>query len=173
MDAMTDPDPDPGIARPRRVWSLVSAIVVAVTVIGGFVFTDDAWPFAPFRMFSVGNNPNGVVRRMSFEGDTDRGHLRFGSAAVGLRRAELEEQTPWNRRVPDDRLADLARAYNEHHTVPLRHLQVVLHTTQMRNGEKFGEETSEVIGDWADPAWDGPRVRVDLPLAEPWPGYNR
>ena len=54
-----------------------------------------------------------------------------------------------------------------------RHLQVVVFTTQMRNGEKFGDETSVVIGDWADPSWSGPRVEVDLPEAPPWPGYNR
>lgn len=159
--------------RVPRWWSVVSAVVVVVTVLGSVVLTDDHWPFAPFRMFSVGNNPNGIVRRMSLEGDTELGHLRFGAASIGLRRAELEEQTPWDRRVPDERLADLALAYNESHTHDLVHLQVVVHTTQMRDGEKYGDETSEVIGDWAAESWDGPRVTVDLPLAPPWPGYNR
>jgi len=159
--------------RVPRWWSVASVVVLAVTVLGGFVLTDDAWPFAPFRMFSVGNNPNGVVRRMALVVDTPTGPDAVGAARVGLRRAELEEQTPWNRRVPDDRLEDLARTYNERNQLPVRHLQVVVFTTQMRNGEKFGEETQAVIGDWADPSWTGERVEVELPEAPPWPGYNR
>jgi len=164
---------DVGSGRVPRWWSLISALLVVVTVVGGFVFTDAAWPFAPFRMFSVGNDPNGVVRRMAFVGDTATGPVRFGSDSVGLRRAELEEQTPWNRRVPNDRLADLAAAYDRRHRQPILHLQVVVYTTQMHDGEKAGDETSTVIGDWASRRWQGDRTTVDLPVAAPWPGYNR
>jgi hypothetical protein len=160
-------------SRPPRFWSIVSVVVVLVTVVGGFVFTDDAWPFAPFRMFSVGNDPNGVVRRMALVGDTSLGPVHFGATSLGLRRAELEEQTPWNRRVPAARLDDLAAAYNDRHRVPLIHLQVVVYTTQMHDGEKASGETSVVIGDWAASSYSGPRVSVDLPVAPPWPGYNR
>lgn len=167
-----DPSPAPG--RRSRLWSYVSVLVIGLSVLGGFAFTDDAWPFAPLRMFSVGNNPNGIVRELRLQGDTGSGPIRVGPGWVGLRRAELEEQTPWDRRVSDERLAQLAAVYNERHpSRPLLHLQVVVDTTQMRNGEKAGEPTSRVIGDWAGPGWTGPRVEVDLPVAPPWPGLGR
>ncbi|HOT78500.1 MAG TPA: hypothetical protein PKY13_00875, partial [Microthrixaceae bacterium] len=77
----------------KRFWSYVSVVVIGLSVLGGFVLTDDAWPFAPLRMFSVGNNPDGVVRAMRLQGDTAAGHLVLYADAFGLRRAELEEQT--------------------------------------------------------------------------------
>ena len=52
-------------------------------------------------------------------------------------------------------------------------LQVVVTTTQMRNGEKAGEPVPTVIGDWAAPEWTGPRAERDRPLAPPWPGLGR
>ena len=159
--------------RPSRWWSIATAVMVVVTVVAGFTFTDDIWPFAPFRMFSYGNPPNGVVRRMAFVGDTGRGEFHFGSGSVGLRRAELEEQTHWDQRIPDDRMADLAAAYNSHHHRKLLHLQVVMYATPMRDGEKAGAEVPLVIGDWAAPSWTGPRTEVDLPPQGPWKGYNR
>jgi len=159
----------------KRFWSYVSVVVIGLSVLGGFVLTDDAWPFAPLRMFSVGNNPDGVVRAMRLQGDTAAGHLVLYADAFGLRRAELEEQTPWNRWVTTERVANLAAAYNERHPSrpPLIHLQVVVTTTQMRNGEKAGEPVPTVIGDWAAPEWTGPRAERDRPLAPPWPGLGR
>lgn len=174
---------DPAEApRPRWVLSAVSAALAAVVVFGGFFLTDDAWPFAPLRMFSYGNNPNGVVRTMHLEGhaadhvegNTAGRHVVRYADDFGLRRAELEEQTPWDKRVPDAKLGALASTYNDRNPDhPLIHLQVVVRTTQMRNGEPAGEPTESVIGDWATPAYRGPRVDVDLPLASPWPGYGK
>ena len=169
-----DGEPAAPPSRPRRVWSYVSVLVIGLSVLGGFVFTDDAWPFAPLRMFSVGNDPNGIVRALRLQGDTAAGPVQVGAGWVGLRRAELEEQTPWDRRVSDERLRELADVYNRRHpSAPLLHLQVVVDTTRMRNGEKAGDAVATVIGDWAAPGWTGPRARVDLPVAPPWPGLGR
>lgn len=159
----------------RNFWSYVSVVVIGLSVLGGFVLTDDAWPFAPLRMFSVGNNPNGVVRAMRLQGDTAEGPITLYADAFGLRRAELEEQTPWNRWVTDERVADLAAAYNKRHPSrpPLIHLQVVVTTTQMRNGERAGDPVPSVIGDWAAPSYEGPRAERNLPLAPEWEGLGR
>lgn len=158
--------------RPPRWWSMVTVVIVTLTVLGSVAGTDDHWPFAPFRMFSYGNNPNGVVRRMVVELHTPYRFVRVGADSFGLRRSEIEEQTPWNRRIPDERIADLARAYNRTHRHKAVHLQLLVLTTQMRNGEKAGDETKEIIGDWADPSWTGERAVIDRPLADPWPGYT-
>lgn len=174
----TEPDAaEPDVAEPTgRRWGLsyVSALLALVVVFGGFVLTDDAWPFAPLRMFSVGNDPNGAVRAMRLEGDTTKRHVILFADDFGLRRAELEEQTLPDRRVPDAKLAALAEVYNERHpNEPLVHLQVVVVSTQMRNGERASEPVPSVIGDWATPEYRGPRTRVDLPLAGPWAGYGK
>ena len=152
---------------------MVSVVLVSLTVLGSFALTDDHWPFAPFRMFSVANNPDGVVRRMILEADTDTGVRRtIGADGFGLRRAELEEQTPWDRWMSDERLSELVEGYNRRHETKLVHVQVVVFTTQMRNGEPVGAETKRVIGDWAAPSWTGERAERDLPIAPPWPGYG-
>lgn len=168
-----DVEPVPA-ARQPWFWSVASAVLVAVVVFGGFVLTDDAWPFAPLRMFSVGNDPNGVVRAMRLEGDTATRHLILYADDFGLRRAELEEQTLPDRRVPNAKLRALADTYNRRHpSAPLIHLQVVVTSVRMRNGERAGRPIPTVIGDWATPAYRGPRVDVHLPLAPPWPGYGK
>ncbi len=112
---------------------------------------------------------------MRLQGDTAKGPITLYADAFGLRRAELEEQTPWNRWVTDERVADLAAAYNERHPSrpPLIHLQVVVNTTQMRDGERAGDPVPSVIGDWAAPSYNGPRVERNLPLAPEWEGLGR
>lgn len=150
----------------------VSAALVGLTVLGSFALTDDAWPFAPFRMFSYGNDPNGTVHRMLLHVDLDDGRsLRIGAEYFGLRRAELEEQTPRGRRVPDDKLAELARSYRG--DADVEHLQVFYISTPMLDGEPQADlQTETVIGDWATDGWDGPRVDVDLPVDTGWQGYT-
>ena len=93
-----------------------SLAIVGLTVAGSVALTDDEWPIAPFRMFSYANNPDGEVRSMLLGVERTDGVSGFiGASHVGLRRAELEEQTPWNRRVPDERMEDLVEAYNDRH----------------------------------------------------------
>ena len=161
---------------PRRSGVLVAvtgalAVAMVVTSLWG---TDDAFPFAPYRMFSYANNPDGVVRVLRFEADLESGRrVRLDASSVGLRRAELEGQTPFGRRVPDHKLAAIARVYNERHDDDMLHLQVVSRGVRLRNGKPQPGEELIVLGDWADERWDGPRVDVDLPLAEDIAGYRR
>ncbi len=152
---------------------LGSLALIVATLAGSFLWTDDAFPMAPFRMFSYGNSPNSVVRTMRFEADlADGRHVRLDASAVGLRRAELEEQTNPNRRVPDENLAAIAEVYNDRHDPEVVHLQVVVRRIAMVDGVPQPGETVTVIGDWADERWTGGQIDVDLELAEPWDGYG-
>lgn len=171
---MESPTRSDGASGERRWWFLpiVSLALAAATIAGSLWWTDDAFPVAPFRMFSYGNSPNSVVRTMRFEADlADGSHVRLDASAVGLRRAELEEQTNPNRRVPDDHLVAIAEVYNDRHDPDMVHLQVVVRRVDMVDGQPR-DESITVIGDWADDRWDGQRVEVDLPVAEPWEGYG-
>lgn len=149
------------------------ALVLALCVTS-FWGSDDAFPLAPYRMFSYGNKQDGVIRVLRLEGDLETGqHVRIDAARIGLRRAELEGQTPFDRRVPDHKMAALAEAYNERHEVDVVHLQVVQKGVELRGGKPQPGEQLDVLGDWADDRWDGERVVVDLPVADVVPGYRR
>lgn len=162
-----------GDVRWRALLPFLTLLVAGATVAGSLWWTDDAFPFAPFRMFSHANDPDGVVRSMRFEAELASGErIRLEASAVGLRRAELEEQTPANRRVPDDRLAALAEVYNGRNKDPIVHLQVVVHRVDLVGGVPQPDPTVTVIGDWAVEGWTGARVEVDLPPAGPWRGHG-
>lgn len=108
----------PGGTRiPGAGWrSALVVALVAMTVIGSVAFTDDAWPFAPFRMFSVAVRPNGSVVKVDFLGTTASGRtLQLDAAAFGLRRAEVEGQQGDRGRLTDQQLAALAAGYNRAH----------------------------------------------------------
>lgn len=154
---------------PRWVLVVGTLAMAAATVAGSLWWTDDAFPFAPFRMFSYGNSPNSVVRTMRFEADLASGeHVQLDASSVGLRRAELEEQTDPNRRIPDANLAAIAEVYNRRFDDDVVHLQVVVRRIDMVDGQPQPGETITVVGDWADARWRGPRSEVELELAEPW-----
>ena len=172
------PDAVSGQLRvPRRRWVHVtgSVLVALALVVSGLWGTDDAFPLAPYRMFSYGNPPDGVVRVLRLEADLESGrHVRFSAEEIGLRRAELEGQTRFGRRVPDHKVAALARVYNERHEDEALRLQVVQRGVRLRGGTPQPGEELVVLGEWAGPGWDGPRTRIDLPLAEDdLPGYRR
>lgn len=173
----TAPIADPAVdglpsRRVRVALGGVALAVVATIFAGNFLWTDDEFPAAPFRMFSYANSQNGVIRTMRFEADLASGaHVKLDASTVGLRRAELEEQTPSNRRVPDEKLAAIVAVYNERFDDDIVHLQVIVRRIRLIEGIPQ-PETIAVIGDWATPAWTGPRITVDLPEADPWPGYG-
>jgi hypothetical protein len=166
-----------GVSAQRRWWFLpfCTVALALATIAGSLWWTDDAFPIAPFRMFSYGNRPDTVVRDIRMEGELEDGRqIRVSWKSVGLRRAELEGQTHPNRRVPDENMAALARVYNERRATDLVHLQVVVRRVDMEDGRPVPDgESFTVIGDWASDDFDGERIDVDLPLDEPTPGYRR
>ena len=128
---------------------MVSVLVASLTIAGSFFFTDDAFPIAPFRMFSYANNPNGVVRKMDFQAELASGKTvpHLDASEFGLRRAELEEQTPWNVTPPPEKMAALIEAYNQNHEDDIVVLRLVLKTTQLVEGVPEKGQTVEVLGE--------------------------
>ena len=116
-----------GVTRtPGAGWrSVLAVVLIAMTVVGSVAFTDDAWPFAPFRMFSVAVKPNGRVVKVDFLGTTRSGRdLRLDAAAFGLRRAEVEGQQGRGGRLTDAQMAALVAEWNRtHRSDPLVTLQ--------------------------------------------------
>jgi hypothetical protein len=118
---------EPADASPRAGFgwrSTLAVVLVVMTVIGAAALTDDSWPFAPFRLFSVAVKPNGRVVKVDFIGTTESGRtVHLDAEDFGLRRAEVEGQQgeggrltmtlmgalfrTWNRAHPDDPLTRL------------------------------------------------------------------
>ena len=141
----------PGGTRIRGAgWrSALAVSLVAMTVIGSVAFTDDAWPFAPFRMFSVAVRPNGSVVKVDFLGTTGSGRtLRLDAADFGLRRAEVEGQQGDRGRLTDGQLAALAAGYNRAHPGdPLVELRFRRLGRRLVDGEP-GEAFVRVLQTW-------------------------
>ncbi|HBX77910.1 MAG TPA: hypothetical protein DEG43_09705 [Acidimicrobiaceae bacterium] len=157
-----------------RVLLLICSVLVAtLTVFGSLWFTDDAFPFAPFRMFSVANDPNGLVSAMAVRVEFDNGEERLLRAGdFGLRRAELEGQTRSDRWADTAKLGALAASYNRRHSRQIIHLQIVSISVRLRDGEPTDETSERVIGDWAADRYDGERATPNLPPDEGFGGFS-
>lgn len=130
--------PLPG-RRSRRWRNLLAAGVIIATVLGSTSWTDDAWPFAPFRMFSRATDPNGRVWAVAFEAETADGDvLQLDASAFHLRRAEVEGQLVEGHALPDSKLADLATVYNLEHSggEEIVRLEMYLRGYALVDGEK-------------------------------------
>lgn len=160
--------------RRRIGLSIASALFALTIVVANYTVTDDAWPLAPLRMFSYGNKPDGQVHRMRFMVDWGNGERRAHSNDFGVRRSELEEQTPWRQQVPPAKMQMFVDHWNERHPKrQLQHFQVVVVTVQMKDSRPVGDEKITIIGDWAADDFTGERAEIDLPMApETWPGHE-
>ena len=100
-----------------RTWRNVIAVAVLAATAGGSLWgSDDLWPFAPFRMYATATRLDGQVLKAGFRGVTASGEeLHIPAGWLGLRPAEVEGQLTRDKRLPGDRLADLAASWNERH----------------------------------------------------------
>lgn len=91
----------------------MAAALVGLTVVGAVGLTDDAWPFAPFRMFAHAVKPTGRVTKVEFLGTTESGReMRMDALEFGLRRAEVEGQQGRGGRLTDEQMAALVEGWN-------------------------------------------------------------
>ena len=99
--------------RQRTARMVIALGVLLALVAGTFWGDDEHFPFGPFRMYSVRNDPNGTISATKVNGTSvDGRELRIRLEAFGLRRAELDGQL-W-RFANDSRLAGiLAETYEE------------------------------------------------------------
>lgn len=144
---------------PERVpgagWrSLIAVLLVGMTAIGAAGLTDDAWPFAPFRMFAHAVKPDGRVTKVEFLGTTRSGdEIRLDALAFGLRRAEVEGQQGRGGRLTDEQMSELVATYNRTHASdPLVELEFRKLGKDLVDGEPVSSFT-ETIQVW--PSTDG------------------
>jgi hypothetical protein len=151
-DETVGPAADPG-RIPGTGWrSLVAVVLVAMTAVGAAGLTDDAWPFAPFRMFAHAVKPDGRVTKVEFVGTTESGdELRLDALAFGLRRAEVEGQQGRGGRLTDEQMAELLATFNEAHpSEPLVSLEFRKLGQDLVDGEPVSSFT-ETIQVWPEP----------------------
>jgi len=133
----------------QRSARLIAAVAVVVTLAAGTAWGDDKhFPFGPFRMFSVRNDPNGTIKVIRIRGTSVDGRvLEIPPAAVGLRLAEIEGQL--SRFVEASRLAGLLvegyRTTGGH--PPLRELRITRVVHQLKEGRRVSS-IEKTLGVW-------------------------
>ncbi len=118
--------------------------------VGGLLVTDDAWPFAPFRMFTTAPGPETRIRAVRFDAVTVAGEeIRLKSGHFGLRRAEIEGQLNSDRSLEDARMRALFDNYNARHDGDerLASLTLVLAGWRLEDGRPT-ERISERKATW-------------------------
>lgn len=96
---------------PFRVFRDLAVVLIVAGLFAGSLWgTDDAWPFAPFRMFARGTT--GDVHVLALEADLSDGRtVRMDYEKFHLRRAEVEGQILRFTARPE-MVGDLMDAYN-------------------------------------------------------------
>ena len=132
---------------PGARWrSAVAVLVVGLTALGAVGLTDDAWPFAPFRMFAHAVKPTGRVTKVEFLGTTESGReRRMDALEFGLRRAEVEGQQGRGGRLTDEQMAALVSSWNDRHpSDPLVELELRKLGKNLVDGEPVSSFTEQI-----------------------------
>ena len=134
----------------RRVRMGALAVTMVALLLGTFWGDDDHFPFGPFRMYSVANKTDGVIRVPALEATTESGlNIDVAFSDIGLRRAELEGQI--DRFIADESLMrHLITAYDrfanaDHEIVEFR---VVEQANYLRDGSVYKTE-EQVVATWS------------------------
>ncbi len=132
----------------RRVRTVATAVVLALTVSGSLWGGDDDFPFGPFRMYATRARTDGVVSTPYLVlVDADGNELRPRSDVFGLRPAELEGRYPRCRADPS-LLGALAAAYAERPPgVAIVEARLHRRRRQLDDGRVVGE-SSDVVAEW-------------------------
>ena len=125
--------------RQKTARLAVALAVLAALALGTAWGDDDNFPFGPFRMYSVRNDPNGTVKETRIRGTSiDGRELRIPFRAFGLRRPEVDRQLWWF--ADDDRLAEImVQSYENSGSRPaLSELRIIREVHQLRGGRPVG-----------------------------------
>lgn len=137
----------------RRARTAVTLFFAALLLAGTFVGQDGDFPFGPFRMYATRDDPNGTVLSTRVEAVDATGRTFVVSdRATGLRRAEIEGQTPRFTADPS-LLAAISLAHdrlrpNESEYVTVRIVQA---RYQLRDSRPSGQVTDTVVASWSRP----------------------
>ncbi|SCG43986.1 hypothetical protein [Micromonospora inositola] len=136
--------------RGRAVRLGVTALGLALLLVGTVRGTDDDFPFGPFRMYSTSDPPDAPAPDTRVEGvDRTGAVVELGQDATGIRRAEIEGQQ--GRYVADPALLrQVADAYAERHPAApaLVEMRIVIRWYGIRDGRPTGRWTDETAVRW-------------------------
>ena len=137
----------------RRVRMAVTLLLAVLTLAGTLIGQDDDFPFAPFRMYSTRDDPNGTVVSTRVEAVDAAGRLQtVDERSTGLRRAEVEGQV--HRFTADpELLGALARAHARLRPSepPLVEVRVVERVYTLRDSRPTGAGSDRVVVRWRQP----------------------
>ncbi|MCW3841888.1 hypothetical protein ONA70_17450 [Micromonospora yasonensis] len=136
--------------RGRAIRLGVTALGLALLLVGTVRGTDDDFPFGPFRMYSTSDPPDAPAPDTRVEGvDRTGAVVSLGQDATGIRRAEIEGQQ--SRYVADpDRLRQVADAYAERHPAApaLVEVRIVIRWYDIQGGRPTGRWTDRTVVTW-------------------------
>ncbi|RZU73110.1 hypothetical protein EV384_1507 [Micromonospora kangleipakensis] len=136
--------------RGRAVRLGVTALGLALLLVGTVRGTDDDFPFGPFRMYSTSDPPDAPAPDTRVEGvDRTGAVVELGQDATGIRRAEIEGQQ--GRYAADPALLrQVADAYAERHPAApaLVEVRIVIRWYGIWDGRPTGRWTDETAVRW-------------------------
>ena len=133
--------------RARMVRLVVASAILALTLVGTVVSSDEAFPFGPPRMYATRADPDAPVSSTRVVGLTEDGtEVPLSGGEVGLRRAEFEGQVP--RLVDNPELLGLLAttfAANHPQAPPLRAVAIIVRRYELDDGVRTGSYVDVVL----------------------------
>lgn len=140
-------------ATGRQLRTAVTVVVAVLILAGTLVGQDDDFPFAPFRMYSTRDDPEGLVRSLRVEAIDTGGTLRVvDERSTGLKRAEVEGQARRFAADPD-LLGALSRAHDRLQPAEpaFVEVRVVESSVQLRGSRPTGAPSERIVAQWVAP----------------------
>jgi hypothetical protein len=133
--------------RGRLLRVAATLVVGALTLAGTFWGHDDAFPFAPFQMFAIADDPEAPVLVLRTDGiDTTGRRLELDEGNAGVRRAEIEAQIERFKADPS-LLRSIQESYGARNPgrPPLVEVDIVEVQHHLRHAQPTGEITEVVL----------------------------
>lgn len=144
---------EPPLTRRGKILRVAATLAMTFALMATSLWgVDDFFPFAPFKMYSHAHDPDGWANSTSlFLTDASGATFAIGDNDTGFRRAELEGQLSRFREDPA-LLALVAEAYEDAHpgTPEIVAAEVHIVSYELKDGERTGAETDEVVAAWTE-----------------------
>ncbi len=137
-------------ARGRLTRVVATLVVVALTFAGTLFGDDFDFPFAPFQMFAIADDPNEPVLVLRTDGiDTTGRRIVLDERNAGVRRAEIEAQIDRFKADPS-LLRSIQDAYAARNPgrPPLVEVDIVEVQHHLRDAQPTGVVTEVVLARW-------------------------